>query len=60
MLSLLYHELMRKIKEYEGQKYLMVDGYIPHEVLDRMKGILGIEDYLRCKTIFCHKVTLGV
>ena len=38
----------------------MVDDYILHEVLDRMKEILGIEDYLRCKTTFCHKATLSV
>ena len=42
MISLCYRELMGKIKEHEGKKYLMVDDYILDKVLDRIKKILGI------------------
>ena len=42
MLSLHYHELMGKIEEYEGNKYLMVDEYILDKVLDKFNEIIGI------------------
>ena len=37
MLSLHYHEVMGKIKEHEGKKYLMVNDYMPDRVLDNIK-----------------------
>ena len=37
VLSLHYHELMGKIKEHEGKKYLMVNDYMPDRVLDNIK-----------------------
>ena len=37
MFSLYYHELMGKIKEHEGKKYLMVDDYMLDKVLDNTK-----------------------
>ena len=35
MLSLYYHELMGKIKEHEGKKYLMVKDYMLNKVVDK-------------------------
>ena len=45
MLSLYFHELMGKIEELEGKKYLMVDDYIVDKVLDKIKEIIGIEKF---------------
>ena len=42
MLSLHYHELMGKIKEHEGKKYMMVNDYMLEKVLDKNKGSIGI------------------
>ena len=44
-LSLYYHELMQKIKEHEGKKYLMVDNCMLDKVFDRIKEIIGIEEF---------------
>ena len=32
-----------KIEEHEGKKYLMVDVYMLHKVLDKIKEIINIE-----------------
>ena len=32
-----------KIEEHEGKKYLMVDVYMLHNVLDKIKEIINIE-----------------
>ena len=42
-----YYELMGKIKEHEGKNCLMVDDYmlVKTEVLDRIKKIIGIEEF---------------
>ena len=45
MLSLYYHELMGKINEHEGKKYLMVDNWILHKVLNKIKEITSIEKF---------------
>ena len=45
MLNLYYHELMRKVKEHEGKKYLMADEYVLDKVLDNIKEIIGIEKF---------------
>ena len=45
MLNLYYNELMGKIKEHKGKKYLMVDDYVLHKVLDRIKEIIDIEEF---------------
>ena len=44
ILSLYYDELIGKIEEYEGRKYLMVNDYTLDKVLDKMKSI-GIEKH---------------
>ena len=36
---------MGKIEEYEEKKYLMVDDYMLHEALDKIKNIIGIEKF---------------
>ena len=43
MLSLYFHELVGKIEEYEGKKYLMINDNILDKVLDKIKKIIGIE-----------------
>ena len=45
MISLQYHELMGKIEEYEGKEYLLVDDYMLGKVLDKVKNIIGIENF---------------
>ena len=42
MLSLHYHELIEKIEEHEGQKYLMVVNYMLDKAFDKIKEIIGI------------------
>ena len=37
MLTLYYHELMWKIEEHEGKKYLMVDDYMFDKVITVLK-----------------------
>ena len=44
MLNLHYHELIGKVEEYEGKKYLMVDDYTRNRLLDKIKRI-GIEKF---------------
>ena len=36
MLSLHYHELMRKTEEHKQKKYLMVNDYMPDKVLEKI------------------------
>ena len=45
LLSLRYHELMGKIEEHKGKKYLTVDDYLINKVLDKIKGIIGIKKF---------------
>ena len=45
MLNLYCRELMRKVKEHEGKKYLMADEYVLDKVLDNIKEIIGIEKF---------------
>ena len=37
MLNLYYHDLVGKIEEYEGQKYLTINDNILDKVLDKIK-----------------------
>ena len=45
MLSLHYHELMGRIEEHEGQKYLMVNDYMLDKVLDEIKETICIAKF---------------
>ena len=45
MFSLYYHELMGKIKEYDGKKYFMVDDNILDKVSDKIKKIISIKKF---------------
>ena len=45
MLSLHYHELIGKIGEHEGTKYLMVYDYVLSKALDKIKEIIGIKKF---------------
>ena len=45
MLSVHYHELIRKIEEYKGKKYLMVDYCMLDKELGKIKEIIGIEKF---------------
>ena len=51
MLSLHYHGLIGKIKEYEGKKYLMVDDYMLDKALDKIKEIIGLEKFYDTKIL---------
>ena len=42
MLSLHYHELIGKLKEHKGKKYLAVNGYMRDKVLDKIKETICI------------------
>ena len=61
VLSLLYHELMGKIEEYEGKKYLIIDDdCMLDKVLDKIKEIIGIEkfDDTKLMMINCRMILL--
>ena len=45
LLGLRYHQLMGKIEEHKGKKYLTVDDYLINKVLDKIKGIIGIKKF---------------
>ena len=45
MLNLHYYELMGKIEEHEGKKYLMIDDYMLDKVLDRINELINIEKF---------------
>ena len=45
MLILHYPELMRKIKDHGGRKYLMVDDYMLYDVLDTVKEMISIVEF---------------
>ena len=40
-----YHQIIGKIEEPEGRKYLMVDDFMLDKVLDKIKEIIGIEKF---------------
>ena len=42
MLSLYYHELMRKIKEHDRSTFLMVNDYTLEKILDKIKETIDI------------------
>ena len=37
VLTLYYHKLKGKIEDQEGKKYLMIEDYVLHKELDRIK-----------------------
>ena len=43
-LNLDYHELMRKIEEEGGKKYLVIHDYMLDKTLDKIKEIISIEN----------------
>ena len=45
MLSLHYHELVGKITDDEGKKYLIVDDYMLDKILDKIKETIDIEKF---------------
>ena len=45
MLNLHYYELMGKIEEHEGKKYLMIDDYMLDKVLGRINELINIEKF---------------
>ena len=51
MLSLYYHELVEKIEECEGKKYLMIDDYMLNKMLDKIKVITGTEKFDNAKKL---------
>ena len=51
MLNLYYHELMGKVKEHKGKKYLMLDDYVLDKVLERLKKPLALKNLTKLKYI---------
>ena len=45
MVSLHYHELMGKVKQHEGQKFLTVNDYMLDKILDKIKETIGIANF---------------
>ena len=45
VLNLHYHELIGKIEEHEGKKYLTYRDYLLDKVLDMIKEIIDIEKF---------------
>ena len=45
MLTFYYYELMGKLEEHNGKKYLIVDDYMLDKVLDKIKMIIGFEKF---------------
>ena len=45
MLRLHYDELVGKVKKHEEEKYLMIDDYMLHRVLSKIKKITSIEKF---------------
>ena len=46
MLNVRYHELIGKIEEHKGKKYLKVDYYMLDKELDKIKEIIDIENLI--------------
>ena len=44
-LCLPHHELIGRTEEDKGKKYLIVDYYMLHKVLDKIKEIIGIKQF---------------
>ena len=55
-----YHQIIGKIEEPEGRKYLMVDDFMLDKVLDKIKEIIGIEkfDDTKLMMINCRMILL--
>ena len=51
MLSMYYHELMGKIEEHEGKIHLIIDDYMLNKVLDKIKEIIGLEQFDNTKIL---------
>ena len=51
MLSMHYHELIGKIEEDKGKNILIVDDYMLHKVLHKIKEITGIERFYNIKIL---------
>ena len=55
MLNPHYHELVGKIEEHKGKKYLVVDDYMPSKILHRIKKIIGIKKFHDTKILIDNK-----
>ena len=54
------HELMRKIKEHEGRKYLMVNDYMLDKVSVKMKETIGIAKFDDAKILMIQMINCRV
>ena len=51
MLSLYYHESMRKIEEHEGTKCFMFNDFMVNKPLDKIKEMISIEKFDNTKIL---------
>ena len=50
---------MEKVKEYEGNKYLMIDDYMLDKVLEKIKDIIGIKILIDMDDKLLDDITLN-
>ena len=50
---------MEKVKEYEGNKYLMIDDYMLDKVFEKIKDIIGIKILIDMDDKLLDDITLN-
>ena len=58
LLSLYSHELLEKIEEHEEKSFLIVDNYMLEKLLEKIKEIIGIDQFDDTKVLFETDVKL--
>ena len=58
LLSLYSHELLEKIEEHEEKSFLIVDNYMLQKLLEKIKEIIGIDQFDDTKVLIETDVKL--
>ena len=58
LLSLYSHELLEKIEEHEEKSFLIVDNYMLEKLLEKIKEIIGIDQFDDTKVLIKTDVKL--
>lgn len=58
LLSLYSHELLGKIEEHEEKSFLIVDNYMLEKLLEKIKEIIGIDQFDDTKVLIETDVKL--
>ena len=58
LLSLYSHELLEKIEEHEEKSFLIVDNYMLEKLLEKIKEIIGIDQFDDTKVLIETDVKL--